>query len=89
MPEDLTRYPEHLRGDSPDDALMRRRHDEQQRTMHRFRGFHLILLVVILVATASLVLSRGVDSRGLIWLGVIALLVAFRWRQFRRSRPSA
>ena len=88
MSDDLTRYPEHLRGDSSMDALMRRQHDEQQRSMHRFRRFHLIMLVVILIATAFLVLSRGFDSRGVIWLGVVALLVAYRWRQFRRSPPA-
>jgi hypothetical protein len=89
MAEDLNRYPEALRGDSPIDVLSRRHYDQDQRTMYRFRRIHLALLIVMLVAVIALVLIRGITWRGAGLAAVVVAIVVFRSVQLRKSRPAA
>jgi hypothetical protein len=55
--------------------------------MYRFRKMHLTLLVLVLAVVVTLVVSRGVDVRGVILIGATLGLVLLRWWQFRRQRP--
>lgn len=57
---------------------------ELRRSMYRLRRIHLGMLVVVLVAAVVLVAVRGVNARGVGLVGVILILVAFRWWQLRR-----
>ena len=65
------------------------RDSERQRSLYRLRRIHLTMLVIILIAAVVLVASRGITPRGIGLLVVISAILAFRWWQLRRSRPSA
>jgi hypothetical protein len=56
--------------------------------MLQFRRLHLGALVLVLVVVTVTVFVRGVDVRGLSLMGMVAVIVAFRWWQLRRmQRP--
>jgi len=54
--------------------------------LERFRRLHLGMLVVLLAGAIVLVTVRGFDARGMALIGMIALIVAFRWWQLRRAQ---
>jgi hypothetical protein len=54
--------------------------------MLQFRRLHLGALVVVLVVVTVTVLVRGVTAQGLSLIGMIAVIVAFRWWQLRRAQ---
>jgi hypothetical protein len=88
MWEDLSRYPESIRGNNSVDAQLRRQYDESRRTMQRFRRFHLRMLLVLLIGAIVLVLVRGISVPGLVLVAAIALVFGFRWWSFRRSESA-
>lgn len=55
--------------------------------MQQFRRFHLGALLVVLAIVTVVVFLRGFDARGASLIGMIAVIVAFRWWQLRRMRP--
>lgn len=54
--------------------------------MLQYRRLHLGALVVVLVVVVITVVARGVDTRGISLIGMVALIVAFRWWQLRRAQ---
>jgi hypothetical protein len=83
--EDLSRYPESIRGDSSVDAQLRRQFDESRQRMQRFRRLHLRPLIALLIGAIILVLVRGISVPGLMLVAGIATVTAFRWWSFNRS----
>ena len=53
--------------------------------MLQFRRLHLGVLVIVLVVVSGVVISRGVNARGLSLIALIAVIVAFRWWQLHRT----
>jgi hypothetical protein len=86
--DDLSRYPEELRGDSSIHALERKRYDEERGQMYRLRRLHLGLLAVALMAVVVLVIARGYSARGGGLIGITAAILVFRWWQLKKSGPA-